>query len=709
MLRRLFVAGLLFVAESALAATGSWNATALGPGGAATFTWTSTSDTGDQPAIHAPTCGAIAYSAEVTGTPAVSFFLVPTATTATASGTLIGSVSGTSRELSAEVAVGPYFVRPALSTVASGGSVTFRCAAFSRAGSGGGSVFGMVGNTATEETITYLNDVKAPQAITGITHTYWVDSLGGSDANAGTKSSPWQTLNKAKEQAGSASAGQAHVRFYLTGPFSPLVLTPTALTSGVDAGPCIVGEAATWDAGASTGTIIGAHLNGKIAVTRATGTDPGAADVITGIVSDCTRTVSTVTDTLNTGMNAMVASCENPDEACIVIGPEDPNDMVTADCNGGTAGAGQGIVRACGSIACGSGAGAVGWVVAYGLTANRCDVDNWKQVGDAKLALINVHSTNALNTSAQANQAFIAAHSGVAQWLNVSATGFSCSAGALCEILEVVNQASGLLVTNKRLAQIAAAGTAASIEFSGLDHVVVGPTIDGGDGESAGILFDESIDANDATTLSAARVVSVNNFGGVAITGDKTGTSMDAKLYQITEATGNTESLSLGFAAAVPDNSVDLLVDGWQANETTGGTFLAIGDADTVAALDQVSITNTLHNDASQIDDYNIGGTLHDTRAAAAGSAEAAAGGWTLFGGATLETAGSPTPYQWQNDAGTVTLGDFACHTEQECWKAYDATYTIALPPRLYIPAFVLGREVRAIRLNKTDGNLGAR
>jgi hypothetical protein len=33
----------------------------------------------------------------------------------------------------------------------------------------------------------------------------------------------------------------------------------------------------------------------------------------------------------------------------------------------------------------------------------------------------------------------------------------------------------------------------------------------------------------------------------------------------------------------------------------------------------------------------------------------------------------------------------------------------VNLQPTLYIPAFVLGREVRAFELGGTDGNLGAR
>ncbi len=138
MLRRLILLylALLLLAGPALAATGTWNATSLAPGGTATFTWTSASDTGDQPAIQAASCGAVAYSSEVTGSPSVAFYLVPTATTATSSGTLIATVTATGRALSAEIALGPYFLRPALTTVGTGGSVTFRCAQFARGGSG---------------------------------------------------------------------------------------------------------------------------------------------------------------------------------------------------------------------------------------------------------------------------------------------------------------------------------------------------------------------------------------------------------------------------------------------------------------------------------------------------------------------------------------------------------------------------------------------
>jgi hypothetical protein len=110
---------------------------ALSPGARATFNWDVTTN-GDQPAIDTRACRVVSITSEVTGGGSVSLYSVLTALTSTGAGTLLGTVSVTSR-LPQDIDTGPYFLRPVV-TVGSSGTITARCTGFAQRGTGGGGV-----------------------------------------------------------------------------------------------------------------------------------------------------------------------------------------------------------------------------------------------------------------------------------------------------------------------------------------------------------------------------------------------------------------------------------------------------------------------------------------------------------------------------------------------------------------------------------------
>ena len=127
---------LLLAAQVAHA--GSWNEGKLRVESWSQFTWTGT-DSGDQPAIDATQCAAVAITAEVvSGLPSVGVFLVADALTATGSGTSIATITATLRTPPTKVEMGPYFIRPTVTTAGGGGKIFVRCAGYKTAGGGGG-------------------------------------------------------------------------------------------------------------------------------------------------------------------------------------------------------------------------------------------------------------------------------------------------------------------------------------------------------------------------------------------------------------------------------------------------------------------------------------------------------------------------------------------------------------------------------------------
>lgn len=102
---------------------GTWDNRTLEPDGTSTFSWLS-ADTGDQQALHLGRCTTIAYSVQTYDAigPTIELYLVPAENDGTSLfGTLIGSISNKTLQLSPPIPVGPYYLRPKV--VASGGDV----------------------------------------------------------------------------------------------------------------------------------------------------------------------------------------------------------------------------------------------------------------------------------------------------------------------------------------------------------------------------------------------------------------------------------------------------------------------------------------------------------------------------------------------------------------------------------------------------------
>ena len=111
-------------AHGALAAAGTWSADQLTAGNAATFTWDSAT-TGDQTAIFIGSCRTLSITAEVSGAGTLSYFVVPTAGTAT-SGTAYATFTATSRSPTEIPSPSLYWLRPNVTSGASGTSIV-RC------------------------------------------------------------------------------------------------------------------------------------------------------------------------------------------------------------------------------------------------------------------------------------------------------------------------------------------------------------------------------------------------------------------------------------------------------------------------------------------------------------------------------------------------------------------------------------------------------
>lgn len=126
-----FLVGLVLLALPA--AGGTWSEGRAKAGAWVSFTWGS-GDSGDQAAIDASQCAQVQVSSEVvSGTPSVSLFLVPTASTATSGLTAVVTVTGTGRT-PVYVDTGPFFLRPNVATAAGGGTLFVRCAAYAMRG-----------------------------------------------------------------------------------------------------------------------------------------------------------------------------------------------------------------------------------------------------------------------------------------------------------------------------------------------------------------------------------------------------------------------------------------------------------------------------------------------------------------------------------------------------------------------------------------------
>jgi hypothetical protein len=556
----------------------------------------------------------------------------------------------------------------------------------------------MVGNTATETTLSALYSLSEIQAPSGILRTFYVDSFRGSDSNDGSLGSPWQTLPKAEANA------MPHTRIRLSGVFSPLVINQNA-----DAGACLFGEPASWATGAvGTGTIVGVdEPTGKIALEKLTGANPVATSVITGGTSGCTRTVATITDTLVDGLNSLVMACERGSDACVIIegwsggGPK----TATINCNNTNASSAGAAIRACGTAACSSAGGSVGWLVVQNVVQEACDTDNFKQVGDGKLLTLNTGVTRNINVALVQNQCYIAAHTGTAIVLNGYCTAHECPSGVLCETAEAVNQSNLAIISNKKFSFTSSGtGTAAAIELSGKHHFIIGPTVEQSTHAGYAVDFRELVDASETLTFRGARINATGGLAALGLRGDRAGTTMTAEIRQTSLTDTVTNGIDINFTATFPDNGFNLTGSCF-AIDNIPTQILSVPNQDSIDGVGTFLLTDSLFDDNDVIADWQIGATAYDTLATAQAAAPV---DWNLFTGANVEPAVNTTTF-WQNTGATVTLGDHSCHKDQTCWRTCGTGYTMAMQSALYIPAFVLGREVQAFTLGGTDSNMGAR
>jgi hypothetical protein len=185
----------------------------------------------------------------------------------------------------------------------------------------------------------------------------------------------------------------------------------------------------------------------------------------------------------------------------------------------------------------------------------------------------------------------------------------------------------------------------------------------------------------------------------------------DVDLYNIS-CVDSGLGLFINHDAGLADDALNLFIRGLVMAQIGNDNLQTLAAQDIDGTHLDISYVAT--DDLTQATDWRINATQYDCATTgcvtpANTNAAVVAAGWTFFTNGVELTSGSTPDLPWQNDGATVTLADFGCHPESECWKAFDLAYTVELQPTLYIPSFVLGREVRAFRLGGTDGNLGAR
>jgi hypothetical protein len=570
--------------------------------------------------------------------------------------------------------------------------------------------FGMDGYTATETTRAAMLALREFQDTGNLRREVWVDPYRGSDSGNGSEDAPYQTLSKGAEQA------LSYTRVKLKGGtvFSPFTFTMAA--AGIAAGEeYFKGEPLTWDGGASTGTALDWVPGSRILVLEMlTGTAPAAAaaDTIVGTVSGASVATDTLTDTIGTNAASLLfPDCDDGDELCILFESTDPDEPVTINCSNTNAGAGQAVFRACEDPTdCDAATTATGWVGVQNVVIDYCDTDNFDVEDTAKMFVLNSPGSRVSNTAALNNNCYTPHDAGTMWVLNGGCYDHLIPSGANGSPIAPVGTTKFGLMGG--FYQVDAAGGASSdvAVLSGTDHFV------------ADVIFDANGEGMDAFQFSPTTNSEAGTLRGFNIVAAGAGASNAACKFRIGSGiSAATEDVDLYNLSCV-DSGLGIFInhDAGLANDALNlfvrGLVMAnIGNDNfqTLAAQDidgtHLNISHVATDDLTQATDWRINATQYNTVALAAADADVVAAGWTFFTNHTELTSGSTPDLPWQNDGATVTLADFGCHPESECWKAYDEAYTVTLQSTLYIPAFVLGREVRAFRLGGTDGNLGAR
>jgi hypothetical protein len=288
-----------------------WSPSNLTAGSCSRFTWES-GDAGDaQPALPVPP-GELAFSAIVTtGSPNVSFYLLPSPgsdTPATALGsTLAANVTGMG------LVPGYYSVNagtvldPDIDTAGSGGTIYVCSKGYSSTAPTRSSQLGITGDTGSEFTLGYLQTLRQFEGFPAgrFTTQLWVDPFDGNDATGtGSYATPWRSFQRIKERC----LNRPNSRCTVKGEgrvFSNRTLTVTLSNTAGQNDGFIIGEGFNATAPVSTGTIY-AYQGDKLVIditTAATNDwttapEPVVGTVVTGSVSGTVATVTAFTDTV---------------------------------------------------------------------------------------------------------------------------------------------------------------------------------------------------------------------------------------------------------------------------------------------------------------------------------------------------------------------------------------------------------------------------
>jgi hypothetical protein len=569
--------------------------------------------------------------------------------------------------------------------------------------------FGMDGYTATETTRAAMLALREFQDTGNLRREVYVNPYTGSDSGNGSEDAPYKTLAKGAEQA------LSYTRVKLQGGtfFSPLSLT-MADNIDADGETYLIGETVSWDAAASTGVVLDWEpALSLLVIEKTTGDDPtgAGADTITGAGGMAT-TVTTVTNTIGSGAASFLfPDCDDGDELCILFESTDPDDPAHLNCSNTDGGSANAIFRACEDPTdCDAATTASGWVGVQNVVVDNCDTDNWDTEDTAKMFVLNSGGARVSNTAALNNNCYTP-HDDSTMWvLNGWCYDHLIPSGANGSPIAPVGTTKFGIMGG--FYQVDAAGGASSdvAVFSGTDHFVADVILDAnGEGMDA---FQFSPTTNSvAGTLRGFNIVAAGAGASNAACKFRIGSLIsaateDVDLYNLS-CVDSGNGVLINHDAGLANDALNLFIRGLVITGTSADHFT------TTAAQDidgtHLDISYVADDDLTLTGDWRINATQHNTVALAAADSAVVAAGWTFFTNRVELTSGSTPDLSYQNDGATVTLADFGCHPESECWKAYDEAYTVTLQSTLYIPAFVLGREVRAFRLGGTDGNLGAR
>jgi hypothetical protein len=491
---------------------------------------------------------------------------------------------------------------------------------------------GMLGDRLTDESIDYITSgrMRYFADTSALTEEVWVDAFNGSDANSGAQNAPLRTLTAA------AAATKPGTRLVLHAGtvFSPLTLSLTGT------GRCTDGEAISWT-GASTGVLEEFDESGnKMVVSVTSGVAPIVTDTITGGVSNCSKVVSAVVDTMGNALGNLYAGFNGDPEAFgIVVESSSPVERFRIHCNDTspttTSGFGA-VIRACADAECeedvtagviegdAPGYDAVSLVGVIRGSIEDCDEDGLDTVGvGAKLVTLDTHIEGIQNVLA-ANNNCITSHNVSAIWdLDGGCLAHENQAGSTGPMFGGSHSSSTMILSDERW-QRSTAGAATTPGIGiGKNTVVIGAIVDMA-GE-AGAAFDLAPDTTDSPNIDGGtataildRVVAANSTAATAavrvrINGSvltDPATRLNVKIFNSTIAS-STDALLIDHSSPVTDEAANVYIRGLVMDGITDDNFNTPAAEDVTGTF--LDVSQCAVDDTIAANDWRIGGVDSST------------------------------------------------------------------------------------------------